>query len=90
MAYGTVMRNHVRSERLRLIREERSMAMGADGCYRCGGFVIETTDAIPSESYEIPCLKCLNCGARRYLEVISGPELSEIRKGRSRKPREAV
>lgn len=64
---------------------EREMTLGADGCHRCGGWVIEGMDFIFSENGIQPCFRCLICGARRYLAYVSPQERQAARK-RARKP----
>lgn len=64
--------------------DEHTMAIGAGGCHRCSGWVIESIDFIFSESGVQPCFRCLICGARRYLVDVSSQERQEAR-GRCRK-----
>ena len=46
---------------------ESAFRVGAGGCPRCRGYVIESVDFILGESESVEtCLRCLICGERKY------------------------
>jgi hypothetical protein len=48
------------------------MVPGQGGCPRCDGYVLQHRDYTKEDEHGIDCLRCVNCGGRRWFAFVMG------------------